>query len=69
MKKGIVTRIDTIEIDGVPMRLRHGDAPEKGETGFFKANGSLSKRYPVGSTITYQIVAHDKYGRPVIEIQ
>ncbi len=66
---GTVTRIidgDTIEVDGIRVRLVGIDTPERGELGFNEATEFTASLCPVGSTAALDIddlKPKDKYGR------
>ncbi len=60
---------DTIIIsNGVRVRLRNLDTPERGHTGYEQAKRDLAKIIPPGTPVTVCSYARDKFGRLVADV-
>ena len=71
---GIVNKIvdgDTLDIDGIRIRLALVDTPERGESGYSEATSFTKLSCPVGSTAYYDIDLKQpvgSYGRTIAEV-
>ncbi len=64
-KSGVVTKIvdgDTLDIDGIRIRLALVNTPERDESGYAKATAFTQKHCPVGSTALYDADDGQKQG-------
>lgn len=60
---------DTFEVNDARIRIANFNTPEKGQKNYTKAKKDLSSIIPKGTLVNVNIVAQDKYGRKIANVE